>query len=252
MSLAHMTRTIGSMWLAGAWALTACSGHTNDAPHRAADSTTRVVPAADSASNGAAKSDSAGVTTAAKSPESEWQIGPGRAGPVTRETSEADLRQHYGSGEVESTRIEIGEGETAAGTVLFPRDSLRRAEIVWQDSVNRRRPARISIRGSQTRWQLPRGISLGTTLQELEHLNGRPFTLAGFGWDYAGVITDWKGGALDRSLAGIKLYLDPGSAQYESKAYAQVSGDQDFSSSLPPMQQLNPHVATIFVDFESP
>jgi hypothetical protein len=153
---------------------------------------------------------------------------------------------------VEATRIEIGEGETAVGAVLFPGDSVRRTEIVWQDSVSRRRPARLIIRGGRTQWQLPRGITLGTTLQELERLNGRPFVLAGFGWDYAGVITDWKGGTLDSALAGMKLYLDPGAAQYQSKAYSQVSGDQDFASSLTPMQQLNPHLATIFVDFESP
>jgi hypothetical protein len=169
---------------------------------------------------------------------------------VTRESSEAELRQHYGASAVESTRIDIGEGETAAGSVLYPGDSLRRAEIVWQDSVNRRRPARMILRGERTRWKLDRGISLGTNLQELERLNGRPFVLAGFGWDYAGVISDWKGGALDSSLAGIKLYLDPGAAQYESKPYSEVLGDRDYSSSLPPMQQLNPRVATIFVDFE--
>lgn len=192
------------------------------------------------------------ATSAVKTAESDWQIVPGRAGPVTRETSEADLRQRYGPSAVESTRIDIGEGETAAGVVLYPGDSLRRAEVIWQDSVNRRQPARLILRGSQTRWQLPRGISLGTNLQELERLNGRPFVLAGFGWDYAGVVTDWKGGALDSSLAGIKLYLDPGPAQYESKPYSQVLGDKDYASSLPPMQQLNPRVATIFVDFERP
>jgi hypothetical protein len=239
-----MRRAVRSVWLAGALAVTACSGQSNDAPSRAA--------ADASPTRSVATGDSVGATPAVKTPESEWQIVPGRAGPVTRETSEAELRQHYGSGGVESTRVEIGEGETAAGVVLYPGDSLRRAEIVWQDSVNRRRPARLSIRGNRTLWQLPRGISLGTNLQELERLNGRSFTLAGFGWDYAGVITDWKGGTLDSSLAGIKLYLDPGPAQYESKAYSQVLGDGDFSSSLAPMQQLNPHVATIFVDFERP
>jgi hypothetical protein len=198
------------------------------------------------------KSDSAAVTPPATAVVSEWQIVPGRAGPITRETSEAELRRRYGSNSVEATRIEIGEGETAAGAVLYPGDSLRRAEVVWQDSVNRRRPARLVIRGDRTKWQLPRGITLGTTLQELERLNGRPFVLAGFGWDYAGVITDWKGGTLDSALAGMKLYLDPGAAQYESKPYSEVMGDRDYSSALSPMQQLNPHLATIFVDFGSP
>jgi hypothetical protein len=189
----------------------------------------------------------------AESAGSEWQIVPGGSvGPLTRETSEADLRQHFGATAVDSSRIPVGEGETMQGTVLYPGDSLRRAEIIWQDSTQRRSPARIILRGDRSLWQVGRGISLGTSLQELERLNGRPFVLAGFGWDYSGVVTDWKGGALDSSLVGVKLYLDPGPSQYESATYAQVLGDRDYSSSLPPMQQLAPRVYQIFVDFESP
>jgi hypothetical protein len=216
--------------------MAACSKQTDDAPSRPAGSASTKAVAGDSGTKPAG---------------AEWQITSGHAGPVNDETSEEELRQRYGVA-VESTRIDIGEGETAAGAVLYPGDSLRRVEIVWQDSVRRRRPARFMIRGSKTLWRLDRGISLGTTLQELERLNGRPFVLAGFGWDYAGVVTDWKGGALDTALAGVKLYLDPGPAQYQSKPYSEVLGDRDYSSSLPPMQQLNPRVATIFVDFEHP
>jgi hypothetical protein len=229
-----MGRMIAPAWLCGALGLAACSKQP-DAPIQRASSPPTPVVVSDSS---------------AKAPATEWQITSGRAGPIARESSEEELRQHYGPAAVESTRIDIGEGETAAGTVLYPADSLRRAEIVWQDSVNRRRPARLILRGERTQWKLNRGISLGTNLQELERLNGRPFTLAGFGWDYAGVITDWKGGALAEPLASIKLYLDPGPAQYESKPYSEVLGDRDYSSSLPPMQELNPRVATIFVDFE--
>jgi hypothetical protein len=83
-------------------------------------------------------------------------------------------------------------------------------------------------------------------------MNGRPFKLAGFGWDYSGVVIDWSGGNLDSSLAGIKLYLDPGNSAYESPIYAQVLGDRDYSSALAPMQQLSPRVYQIFVDFEQP
>jgi hypothetical protein len=182
---------------------------------------------------------------------SNWQIVPGRSvGVLTRTSSQADLQQHYGKAAVTPTRVELGEGETTPGTVLFPTNSLRRLEIVWHDTVSRSRPARVVLRGSRSEWTVGPGISLGTSLQDLERLNGRPFTLAGFGWDYAGVITDWKGGALDSVLAGAKLYLDPVPAQYESAAYSQVLGDRDYSSSLPPMQQLNPRVGQIFVDFE--
>ena len=37
-----------------------------------------------------------------------------------------------------------------------------------------------------------------------------------------------------------------------STPYSQVLGDRDYSSALPPMQQLAPRVYQIFVDFEGP
>jgi hypothetical protein len=220
-------------WLLGTGIGIACSGHKSDAPERP-------------------QAVSPDVAAPAEKPiASSWQIVPGHsAGFLNPTSSETVLEQQYGKAAVTPARIELGEGETTPGTVLFPTDSLRRLEIVWHDTVSRSRPARIVQRGSRSEWVLEPGISLGTSLQELERLNGRPFALAGFGWDYAGVITDWKGGALDSVLAGAKLYLDPGPAQYESAAYSQVLGDRDYSSSLPPMQQLNPRVGQIFVDFE--
>lgn len=186
----------------------------------------------------------------ADSATTPWQVGPTAPGPLSSQSSAADLGRHYGAQNVEPTRVELGEGETAPGTVLYSSDSLRRLEILWRDSVAQRGPARIILRGHGSQWQVGRGISLGTSLQDLERLNGRPFTLAGFGWDYAGVVTSWNGGSLESTLAGIKLYLDPGPAQYESAPYSQVIGDRDYSSALPAMQQLNPRVGQIFVDFE--
>jgi hypothetical protein len=233
-----MRLTRSPTWLACALAICACE------PGRSAAR----IPA-----NGPDSVESqAGTAQPADTTASQWQVRPGRSGPITLETSEAELRQRHGASSVNSTRIQIGEGETEPGTVLYPNDSLRRAEVLWQDTSARRRPSRVILRGSRSQWQVPRGISLGTSLQELERLNGRPFTLAGFGWDYAGVVTDWRGGALDTTLAGIKLYLDPGPAQYESAPYSQVLGDRDYSSALPAMQQLNPRVAQIFIDFEGP
>lgn len=231
-----MARSTLPHWLICALALAGCSPRAGDTPP-----------------------DRAGVTrpdspvTAPDIPEAppEWRIVPGRsAGPVTADISEADLRKRYGGGVVESTRIQIGEGETMPGAVLFGADSLRRAEIIWQDTVSRQRPSRFILRGSKSQWRTDEGISLGTTLHELERLNGRAFTLAGFGWDYGGVITDWAGGTLGPKLPGTMLYLDPGLAQYESAEYSQVLGDRDYSSASAPMQRLDPKVAQIFMDFE--
>jgi hypothetical protein len=185
------------------------------------------------------------------SAESDWLIVPGeRAGAVRAASSESDLIRAYGRAAVQPVRVELGEGETAPGTVLFAADSLRRLEVQWHDTVTRSRPARLVLRGAKSRWQLPAGISLGTRLRDLEGRNRRGFTLAGFGWDYGGVILDWKGGALARVLPGVRLYLDPGPSQYATPAYGEVLGDQDYASTAPAMQRLNPAVHEIFIDFE--
>ena len=182
---------------------------------------------------------------------SEWRIEPGRgAGALKPGGSEADLREAYGASQVRASRIELGEGDTAPGTILFPDDPDRRLQILWADSSARRAPERLILRGERSRWRLPRGISLGTSLAELEDKNGRPFTLAGFGWDYAGVIVSWNGGALDSTLSpDVKLYLEPRIEDRVGEAYRRVLGDRDYSSALPAMRSLNPRVYQIFVDW---
>jgi hypothetical protein len=186
----------------------------------------------------------------AASGSDEWLLAPRTSNAaVSDSTSEAELRERFGDAQVDTTRIELGEGETAPGTVLFPKDSLRRMEIIWQDTATRSLPSRIILRGERSHWHVGPGISLNTSLADLERLNGQPFTLAGFGWDYAGVITSWNGGALDSSLAQVKLYLDPGPMQYGSEPYSQLLGDKDYASNLPAMKQLSPKVRTIFIDF---
>jgi len=183
--------------------------------------------------------------------EPDWLIVPGqRAGALHRTSSEVQLAQAYGRDAVQPLRVELGEGVTAPGTVLFATDSLRRLEVLWHDTVARERPTRLVLRGSESRWQLPANISLGVGLRELERRNGRRFTLAGFGWDYGGVITDWEGGALAAQLPGVRLYLDPATAQYQTAAYREVLGDRDYSSGTPAMQALNPRVYQIYIDFE--
>lgn len=189
--------------------------------------------------------------SAPPSNEPGWHIVPGHsAGGVTRASSERDLIATYGKDAVEPSRVELGEGETAPGTLLFGADSARRLEIIWKDTVSRSQPTRLVWRGSTSLWQLPGRIGLGSSLREIEEQNSGPFTLAGFGWDYSGVVVDWTGGTLAASLPGVRLYLAPGPAQRESARYGKVLGDRDYSSTNEHMQSLNPRVYQIFMDFE--
>lgn len=78
--------------------------------------------------------------------------------------TEATLRARYGAENLASERIHLGEGETAPGTVLFPNDSSRRLTVIWEDTVARTRPTRVTVGSRRTRWCVIPGVSMGTSL----------------------------------------------------------------------------------------
>lgn len=183
----------------------------------------------------------------------DWGIVPGRgAGALGPASTAQDLALAYGAANVRDSSIALGEGETSPGTLLFPDDPQRRMEILWHDPAARRSPRRLVLRGERSRWMLPRDVSLGTSLSRLEELNGRPFRLAGFGWDYAGAVTSWEGGALDPLLQGVYVYLAPRIEERAGAPYGRLQGDREFRSSNPDMRALDPRVYQVFVDFAEP
>ena len=158
----------------------------------------------------------------------------------------ATLARRYGAANVVSESINEGEGEFARGTVLFPTDSSRRVEIAWRDTIARQRPEFVRVWTARTQWETPEHITIGTRLRTLEHLNGRPFRLAGFAFDGSGSVISWSGGTLGRTTPdGCSFYAglepDPRDAA-EARWERQVTGDAAFSSAYPAMQHLDPRV----------
>ncbi len=63
------------------------------------------------------------------------------------------------------------------------------------------------------KWHTESGVSLGTSLKQLERLNGRAFQIEPWGSDVGGNITSWRGGKLadlfgDRENHGLWLAVD--------------------------------------------
>ncbi|MCP9235529.1 hypothetical protein [Lewinella sp. JB7] len=109
----------------------------------------------------------------------------------------AKIENLYGSGVLESRKIELGEGETAPGYVLFPGTTDELLIELGDD----KQPATARFSNDRSNWrEESTGLTIGTTLAELHRMNGRPFTFTGFGWDYGGTVTDWNGGKLDGIL----------------------------------------------------
>lgn len=187
----------------------------------------------------------------------DWLIVPGeRVGPITQSTSDAILAVIFGSENVAPVDVNLGEGFSAPGTVVYPDDASRRLEIVWTDS-SRTIPREIRLAGNSSIWRTAEGISLGTTLKDIERLNGFPFNLVGFAFDYSGTITDCGRGRLtilgcadatgriqDRKIG---LRLKPSVEKQAQTEYQQLLGDSVFSSGHPSMQILNPTVYQMLV-----
>src|SRR2546427_10842223 len=104
------------------------------------------------------------------SSDESWLIVPGaKVGPITAKTSEADLIQVYGKANVQSKDIEVGEGFTEPGTVINPDDPSKTIQIIWKDQNRRQFPDSIRISSEKkSLWRTTQGISIGTTLKELE------------------------------------------------------------------------------------
>lgn len=167
--------------------------------------------------------------------------------------SEAELVARFGAGHVRPGKVHLGEGETESGTILFPGDTLREVRIVWKHPAGAE-PALVQISGDRGAWTIESGIALGVRLDSLERLNGRPFDLAGFEWDYEGTVTSWRGGALERlNAAGTRvvLRLSPSRETWKASAdLAAVAGEGPFRSDHPVMRRLNPRIVQMIVLYD--
>lgn len=166
------------------------------------------------------------------------------------------LQLEFGSADVGADSLPLGdtEGEMLPATVLFPHDPRRRIAIVWRDTIAKRTPRFVQLTHGPTAWTTPQGVTLGTSLRELERINGRPFHLFGFAFDGSGTVASWDEGKLAPLLAGpcrLAMRVDSlGSlGPAARRRYKQVEGDQVFSSGHPAMQSLNPRVSELLLEY---
>ena len=100
----------------------------------------------------------------------------------------------------------------------------------------------------KSRWETTDGISLRTSLKELEQLNGKPFRLFGFDVDYEGTVRSWEGGNLAKELgdSGVFIRLKPSKkTRATSDELNTVAGAAEFLSNNPVMQKANPEIYQI-------
>lgn len=171
-------------------------------------------------------------TAATTRPTNDFIIVPGqRVGPLAAAAArENDLIQTFGAENIKKQPIYIGEGFEMPGYLIFP-DAPGELEVVYDTTVAMDKPAFIRVARADTQWKTDQGISLGTTLAELQAINGKPFLFYGFGWDYGGSVTNWNEGAISSDLM---ITLDAGEGEFPET----LLGDQEISSDNPLLKDL--------------
>jgi hypothetical protein len=170
-------------------------------------------------------------------------------GPFGPNATHAEVVKVFGANNVSYQDIDGAEGEKIKATVLFAGDAKARLEILWSDEQARRGPM-VRARDRST-WTGPNGIHIGMTLAEIEKMNGKPFKLSGFDWDYGGRVLDWQGGSLGKPqqggcIVGVE-FVHPEDAPEEN--LNKVTGDNEFASDSADMRAVAPYVSVVTVSY---
>jgi uncharacterized protein YpmB len=121
-------------------------------------------------------------------------------------------------------------------TILYP-DTPDQLLITWQ---NEDRKKVYSVKYSEgEKWNSRTGVKIGTTLEELNKINGKPVKIYGFGWDYSGAV-DWNGGKLENTELGVFLKTD-------EEIPTEFYGDTILEASPEELKKLNLKVGSMMI-----
>ena len=203
----------------------------------------------------------------AAQPAMDFTIEPGlRAGPVSRDMTEARLNALLPKGQVRRRLNDVGEGSVECGTEIFAGTS-NAAFISWgtmtkvydestpktaricQNLPPPSKPHAITLvkgseqSGTSSAWRTTNGIRLGMTIRELEAVLGEPFEFSVCPCDFGGAIQNTGGER--KALQGIAVLIDfPPDTEETLKASIRVEDDYALKSSDVPADRVGSFVVS--------
>lgn len=170
-------------------------------------------------------------------------------GAFAIDSSEARLIELYGADNVVTGTVPGPEGSEMLATTVFPDNPKKSLQFVWWDEDALTDPSYIEL---SAKLVAPGGVRIGLSLAEVEALNGEPFKLTGFGWDYGG-SAGFETGAL-ADLPGdchLGLRFDPG-PDPEGVDTLPAMGDKELSSDDPLLAQMQVRVYSMSIGYPHP
>ena len=165
------------------------------------------------------------------------------------DSSEARLIELYGADNVVTGTVPGPEGTEMLATTVFPDDPKRTLQFVWWNEEKLSDPSYIEL---PAKLAAPGGVHIGQSLAEVEALNGEPFTLLGFGWDYGG-SAGFETGALS-DLPGdclLSVRFEYGESP-EGLDTLPAMGDKELSSDDPLLAQMQVRLYAVSIGYPHP
>lgn len=170
-------------------------------------------------------------------------------GPYGADSSEARLIETFGAENVVTGDVPGPEGTTLLATTIFPNDEATRQEFGWWNEEAREQLAYVTVPEGAT---TPGGLALGMTVKEVEALNGGPFELYGFFWDYGGTAVT-SGGKFENLRGGCTVSFRFGVGDYAADLNVDaISGDTLISSSEPLLEKVDARIQSLTIGYPDP
>jgi hypothetical protein len=143
----------------------------------------------------------------------------------------AEIEAAFGKDNVVTGEVPGPEGTTMIATTIYPNDPERTMQVRWWDEENVAYLAGVTLAKSDTG---PGGVKVGMPIEEVQAINGEPFGLMGFYWDYGG-SAGFETGKLSGLPGGcyLGLQLSPTLETLPEDVSSAISGDIELRSDQP-------------------
>ncbi len=166
------------------------------------------------------------------------------------ESSEALLIETYGADNVVTGMVPGPEGMEYLASTVFPDDPERVMEFAWFDEEKREYLSSVELSPSQI---TPTGLRLGLTVAEVEELNGAPYNIGGFWWDYGGGAWFETGKLVNPDGGcGVWIRFDTDMENPANVDVTPISGEVTVPSSEPLLHELDFRVNRLSLGYPWP
>jgi len=168
-------------------------------------------------------------------------------GPFAADSSEAKLIETFGKDNVVTGEVPGPEGSTILATTIFSNDPEKKIEVGWWDEEGLTQLAYFTVPTADTS---PQGVKTGMTVKEVEALNGAPFEMQGFWWDYGG-YANFTGGKLGAPEEGciVSVRFAPVGEYPADLNVDAVAGEVLVPSNEPLLETLDARVESLSVSY---